>query len=174
MELVAALKSKTVRVVPILLNRDTIPKKDELPPVLRPVTRLNAFAIRRDRWHEDVAALLAKLGMSQQHKSQATTDGNVNRQARFVAASVEWKRKDEPDPTPRRWVVYVDKGSDAPITVEKVKVSSASMDLNIEDWGTVRPKVRRTTSLMSLTLILRATDQKCACDSSILMAKGGP
>jgi len=63
------------------------------------------------------------------------------RQARLVSASVEWKRRDEPDPNPRRWVVYVDNGSDAPITVEKVKVSSASKELSIEDWGTVRPNV---------------------------------
>ena len=140
MELVAALKNKKVQVVPILLNRDAIPKQDELPPVLRPITRLNAFVIRRDRWQEDVATLLKKLGISQQ-TSQAATDTNAARQARLVSASVEWKRRDEPDPNPRRWVVYVDNGSDAPITVEKVKVSSASMELSIEDWGAVRPNV---------------------------------
>jgi len=139
-ELLAALESKKVRVVPILLNRDTVPKKGDLPHVLRPITGLNAFAIRRDRWREDVAALLKGLGISQQQTNHATTHSNANRQPRFVSASVEWKRKNEPDPTPRRWVVYVDNDSDAPITVEQVKVSSPSMELSIEDWGMVRPK----------------------------------
>jgi hypothetical protein len=139
-ELLSALQSKKVRIVPILLNRDAVPKKGDLPHVLRPITSLNAFAIRRDRWREDVAALLQGLGISLQQTSQATTDGNANRQSRFVSTSVEWKRKNEPDPTPRRWVVYVDNDSDAPITVERVKVSSPSMELSIEGWGTVRPK----------------------------------
>lgn len=58
----------------------------------------------------------------------------------LVSAIVEWKRKNESDSTPRRWVVYVDNDSDAPITVEQVKVSSSSRKLSIEDWGTVRPK----------------------------------
>jgi hypothetical protein len=67
-------------------------------------------------------------------------DSNANRQARFVSATVEWKRKSEPDPTPRRWVVYIDNDSDAPITVQQVKVSSPSLEQPIEDWGPVCPK----------------------------------
>jgi hypothetical protein len=135
------LKSKKVRIVPILLNRDTVPNKGDLPFVLRPITKLNAFSIRRDRWREDVIALLNGLGISPQETRQDTPDSNTNRQARLVSALVEWKRKNEPDSTPRRWVVYVDNASDAPITVEQVKVSSPSMELPIEDWGIVRPKV---------------------------------
>jgi hypothetical protein len=129
LELQTALKSKKVRVVPILLNRDTVPNRSGLPYVLRPVTALNAFAIRRDRWRDDVAALLKRLGLFPDT-------------ARLVSASVEWKRKNEPDSTPRRWVVYIDNDSDAPITVEQVKVSSPSMELEIQDWGTVRSKVQ--------------------------------
>ena len=58
-----------------------------------------------------------------------------------MSASVEWKRKNEPDPTPRRWVVYVENDTDAPITIEQVKLSSPSMQMTIEDWGPVPPKV---------------------------------
>jgi hypothetical protein len=72
--------------------------------------------------------------------NQPNDDNNANRQARFVSATVEWKRKSEPDPTPRRWVVYIDNDSDAPITVQQVKVSSPSLEQPIEDWGPVRPK----------------------------------
>jgi hypothetical protein len=139
-ELLEALRSN-VRVVPVLLNRDTVPEKTDVPYVLRPITRLNAFVIRRERWREDVTVLLKGLGISHRQLSQAITDGNTSRQARLVSASVEWKRKDVPDSTPRRWVVYVDNASDAPITVEQVEVSSPSLELSIEDWGPVRPKV---------------------------------
>jgi hypothetical protein len=140
MGLLAALSSKKIRVVPVLLNRDTIPNKRNLPYGLRPVTRLNAFSIRRDRWREDVAALLRGLGISERRDISDTGDTSTSRQAHFVSASVEWKRKNEPDSTPRRWVVYVDNDSDAPITVEQVKVISPSVELPIEDWGAVRPK----------------------------------
>jgi len=139
-ELLAALKSKKVRVVPILLNRDTIPERGDLPYVLHPIMRLHAFVIRRDRWHGDVAALLKKLGISQHQTNQPITDSETSRQARLVSTTVEWKRKNEPDSAPRRWVVYIDNDSDAPITVEQVKVNSSSMELTIEEWGTVRPK----------------------------------
>jgi hypothetical protein len=126
-ELLTALKSKTVRVVPILLNRDTIPNREDLPDVLHPITRLNAFEIRRDRWDDDVAALLKKLGISQSHPHPP------------ISAVVEWKRKNEPDSTPRRWVVYIHNYSDAQITIEEVKVSSPSRKLTI-DWGPIPPK----------------------------------
>jgi hypothetical protein len=131
MELLEALKNEKVRIVPTLLNRNTVPKKADLPNVLRPIARLNAFLIRRERWRDDVAALLKRLGITQE---------KAIRQSRLVSATVEWKRKDEPDPTPRRWVVYVDNDSDDAITVEEVKVSSPSMKFSIKDWGTVRPK----------------------------------
>jgi hypothetical protein len=133
-ELLAALKSKKVRVVPILLNRNIVPNKRDLPSVMHRITKLQAFTIRRDRWRADVAALLKGLDI-------ATTDNETSRQARMVSATVEWKRKSEPDSTPRQWVVYIDNDSDAPIMVEQVKVSSSSREeLSIEDWGTVRPK----------------------------------
>ncbi len=140
-ELLTALKSKKIRIVPILLNRVTVPKKDDLPYVLRPLTRLNAFVIRRDRWRGDVIALLKRLNISQQQTAEASNDGETSRQAGLVSATVEWKRKSQQDSTPRAWVVYVDNDSDAPITVQQVKVTSSSLELSIEEWGTVRPKI---------------------------------
>lgn len=141
LEVLEGLNSPNVRVVPVLLNRDQIPSEADLPEVLRPLIRLNAFAIRRDRWHDDVTALLKKLGFAPQ-AGPASGDNDASRQARRVSATVEWKRKDTPDPAPRRWVVYIDNASDAPITVEKVIVSSASLEMPIEDWEPVRPNVR--------------------------------
>lgn len=130
-ELLAAMRNN-VRIVPILLNRYTMVNTKDLPEVLRPLTKLQAFEIRRDRWKEDISTLLERLGIP--------LDPDEDRQARRVSASVEWKRKDQPDPTPRRWVVYIDNYSDAPITVKQVRVISKSLELPIEDWGMVAPK----------------------------------
>lgn len=132
MEVRFALTDKNVTVVPVLINRHSLPAEADLPRDLRPILKLQAFQIRRDRWADDVAALLRNLGIPQRHS-------HVMDQARMVSASVEWKRKNEPDPNPRRWVVYVHNDSDAPITVERVTVSSSSYSLAI-DWGSVRPR----------------------------------
>jgi len=59
-------------------------------------------------------------------------------QARFVSASVEWKRTAVPDATPRRWVAYVNNDSNAPISVELVTVNTRASELKI-DWGPIRP-----------------------------------
>jgi hypothetical protein len=100
-------------VVPVLLNRETVPKASDLPSVLRSVIKRNEFTIRRDRWHQDVEELLKRLGISGRQTTPDVTDGSPSRQARSVSTSVEWKRSNTPDSTPRRWVA-----SDAPIRVE--------------------------------------------------------
>jgi hypothetical protein len=139
MELLAGLRHKSLRVVPILLNRETLPKASDLPSVLRSVIKRNEFTIRRDRWHQDVEELLKRLRISGLQTPAGVTDGPRSRQARSVSTSVEWKRSNTPDSTPRRWVVYVDNPSDAPITVEEVIVKSRETEVAI-DWGTVQPK----------------------------------
>jgi hypothetical protein len=131
MELLAAIENG-VPIVPILLNRNSVPNARDLPDVLRPIAKLEAFEIRRDRWIDDVSALLKKLNIA--------LDPDEDRQARQVSAMVEWKRWDHPDPTPRRWVVYIDNRSDAPIIVKEVRVISTSLELSIGDWGAVAPK----------------------------------
>lgn len=131
MELLATIENG-VPIVPILLNRNSVPSARDLPDVLRPITKLEAFEIRRDRWIDDVSALLKKLN--------SALDPDEDRQARQVSAMVEWKRWDHPDPTPRRWVVYIDNHSDAPIIVKEVRVISTSLELSIDGWGAVAPK----------------------------------
>lgn len=131
MELLAGMRND-VPIVPILLNRPSVPNATDLPDVLRPITKLQAFEIRRDRWMDDVSALLKRLDIA--------LDPDEDRQARQISATVEWKRRDHSDPTPRRWVVYIDNHSEAPIVVKQVRVVSKSLELPIEDWGTVAPK----------------------------------
>src|SRR5580704_16992850 len=63
MELLAAIENG-VHIVPVLLNRDSVPNATDLPDVLRPITKLEAFEIRRDRWIDDVSALLKKLDIA--------------------------------------------------------------------------------------------------------------
>jgi TIR domain len=131
MELLAAIENN-VHIVPILLNRNSVPNATDLPDVLGPITKLEAFEIRRDRWIDDVSALLKKLDIA--------LDPDEDRQARQVSAMAEWKRGDHPDPTPRRWVVYIDNHSEGPIIVKEVRVISKSLELSIDDWGAVAPK----------------------------------
>lgn len=131
MELLTAIENG-VPIVPVLLNRDSVPNATDLPDILRPITKLEAFEIRRKRWIDDVAALLRKLDID--------LDPEEDRQARQVSAMIEWKRWDHPDPTPRRWVVYIDNHSEAPIIVKNVRVISKSLELSIDDWGAVAPK----------------------------------
>lgn len=131
MELLAGIEND-VPVVPVLLNRSSVPNAADLPGVLGPITKLQAFEIRRDRWMDDVSALLKRLDIA--------LDSDEDRQARQVSATVEWKRRDHPDPTPRRWVVYIDNYSEAPIIVKQVRVVSKSLELPIKDWGTIGPK----------------------------------
>jgi hypothetical protein len=130
MELLAGIEND-VPVVPVLLNRSSIPKAADLPDVLHPITNLQAFEIRRDRWMDDVSALLKKLDIA--------LDPDEDRQARQVSAIVEWKRWDHPDPSPRRWVVYIDNHSGDPIIVKEVRVVSKSLEFSI-DWGPVGPR----------------------------------
>ena len=131
MELLAGM-ANDIPVLPVLLSRNSVPNAADLPDVLRPITKLQAFEIRRDRWMDDVTALLKRLDIP--------LDPEEDRQARQVSATVEWKRRDQPDSSPRRWVVYIDNHSEAPIVVKQVKVFSEALELPIEDWGAVAPQ----------------------------------
>jgi hypothetical protein len=131
MELLGAI-ANSVPIVPVLLSRNSVPNAADLPDALRPITKLEAFEIRRDRWIDDVSALLKKLDIA--------LDPDEDRQARQVSAMVEWKRWDHPDLRPRRWVVYIDNDSEAPIIVKEVRVISKSFELSIDDWCPVAPK----------------------------------
>ncbi len=81
MELLAAIEN-CVPIVPVLLNRNSVPNATDLPDVLRPITTLEAFEIRRNRWVDDVSALLKKLDIA--------LDPDEDRQARQVSAMAEW------------------------------------------------------------------------------------
>jgi hypothetical protein len=141
MEVLAGIENDTP-IVPVLLNRTSVPNAADLPDVLCPITKLQAFEIRRDRWMDDVSALLRKLDIA--------LDPDEDRQARQISTMVEWKRRDHPDPTPRRWVVYIDNHSEAPIIVKQVRVVSKSLELSIEDWGPVAPKASSDYELEEL------------------------
>src|SRR5262249_53000199 len=82
--------------------------------------------------------LIEKLEIAPKRTLDAAANKEAS-QARYVSATAEWKRMGVPDPNPRRWVVYVDNLSDAPITVEEVLVKGESEELAIQAWGPVRP-----------------------------------
>jgi hypothetical protein len=136
-ELIAGLKSDRLRVVPILVNRD-MPEARSLPAALRPLATRNAYAIRRERWSVDVDELLRQLGVSRRDASDGEADAS-RKQATLVSVSIEWKRTERPDPTPRRWVVYIRNASDGPIYVDEAVVTSPGHERQAIEWGTVEP-----------------------------------
>jgi hypothetical protein len=61
-ELEAALRSGR-RLVPVLVDRATLPHPEELPPDLRPLLERNAIELRDDAWGADLQRLSATLDL---------------------------------------------------------------------------------------------------------------
>jgi len=61
-ELEAALRSGR-RLVPVLVDRATLPHPDELPPDLQPLLERNAIELRDDAWTADLQRLSATLDL---------------------------------------------------------------------------------------------------------------
>jgi hypothetical protein len=59
-ELAKAIE-RNVRIIPILVKGAPMPKADELPEQLRPLTRRQALELRHERWDHDVDHLAAAL-----------------------------------------------------------------------------------------------------------------
>ena len=59
-EIAAALK-RNIRVIPVLLPKTSMPRLNDLPQVLRPLSRRNAFDLGETRFHHDVDRLLGLL-----------------------------------------------------------------------------------------------------------------
>jgi hypothetical protein len=60
LELTTALASEA-RVVPVLVQGASMPKAEDLPEALRPLTRLNALNARDEMWHSEVDRLASWL-----------------------------------------------------------------------------------------------------------------
>jgi hypothetical protein len=59
-EIGGALK-RNVRVVPVLVENADMPTQDDLPDEIKPLTRLNAVAMRDSRWDADIDALVRSV-----------------------------------------------------------------------------------------------------------------
>jgi len=87
-EIEAAL-TKGVRVIPILLDRARMPKTDELPPSLIPLTGRQALSIDPDKFRTDTTQLIAELDKALDEDCSRTgaTDGAArNRRRRMGIA----------------------------------------------------------------------------------------
>ena len=58
---IATALQRNIRVIPLLVNRATMPHDDELPDNLKPLARRNALEITDQRWDYDVGNLEAVL-----------------------------------------------------------------------------------------------------------------
>src|ERR687888_826265 len=78
LEIERALARSDVEVIPVLVDGARLPPRDELPPSLAPLRRLNAFELSDRRWDYDVNDLgryldAALRGTSAMHPSGDTT-----------------------------------------------------------------------------------------------------
>ena len=63
MEIVAALK-RNIRVIPVLVDRAQMPRKEDLPEALAPLSRRNAIELSETRFHTDVNRLIEAIEKS--------------------------------------------------------------------------------------------------------------
>jgi hypothetical protein len=62
LEISAALEHATAgRVIPVLVQGAAMPREDQLPEELRPLTRLNALVAADERWHAEADRLVEEL-----------------------------------------------------------------------------------------------------------------
>jgi hypothetical protein len=71
MEIVAALE-RNIRVIPILLGGAQMPRKEELPDALAPLSRRNAIEVSETRFHSDVDRLIKAIEQSGSSSWKAT------------------------------------------------------------------------------------------------------
>src|SRR5262249_19801735 len=60
LEIAVALE-KDLHVVPVLVDRETIPNRDQLPAPLHAISRRNAITVANDRFPADIERLVAKI-----------------------------------------------------------------------------------------------------------------
>ena len=115
------------------------PKDHVLPVVVRPVDWAAVPPYLREvTILEPEGNTAAEVLMSMPHSSPAAHA--IDDRARpNVSVTVEWKRKPAPDPTPRRWVVYIRNAGDTAVTVKSVKVIAPGKRPFVIDWGTIQP-----------------------------------
>ena len=53
--------ARNVRVIPVLVEGARMPRAEELPDILRPITRRQALELRDSRWEDDIQALIGVL-----------------------------------------------------------------------------------------------------------------
>jgi hypothetical protein len=71
MEIVAALE-RNIRVIPILLGGAQMPRKEELPDALAPLSRRNAIEVSETRFHSDVDRLIKAIEQPRSSPWKAT------------------------------------------------------------------------------------------------------
>jgi TIR domain/Sel1 repeat len=98
MEIVAALQRK-IRVIPVLVGGAQMPRKQDLPEALAPLSRRNAIELSETRFHADVNRLIEAI-----EKSGAVVEKRVDLSATHAApppepTAVRPESKDLPEPS---------------------------------------------------------------------------
>src|SRR5688500_9109081 len=89
-EIAAGLHSKGVKVIPVLVNGGEMPRADELPKELKPLTRRTAIKLSDDHWDYDTQRLLDALRGLVPHE-HASPSGRFMRAARSSVRTLAGK-----------------------------------------------------------------------------------
>lgn len=117
------------------------PKDHVLPVIVGPVdwsaipAYLQAVTVLEPEGNV-AAEVLAALSLLRGHDNPSIAIDERSRPN--VSVTIEWKRRPEPDATPRRWVVYIQNSGDTAVTVETVTVDAPGRESFEIDWGTIQ------------------------------------
>ena len=101
MEIVAALQ-RNIRVIPVLVDGARMPRKQDLPEALAPLSRRNAIELSETRFHADVNRLIEAIeksfAVAEEKMVPSATPAALPPEAAAVR-SPEPESKDVPEPS---------------------------------------------------------------------------
>ena len=100
MEIVAALERK-IRVIPVLVGGARMPRKQDLPEALAPLSRRNAIELSETRFHADVSRLIEAIEKARASVEQQAPP--VNSVGISCSLRLRGPAGDRPATSPRRW-----------------------------------------------------------------------
>jgi hypothetical protein len=87
MEVATALQNEDMLVIPVLVERASMPPPEELPPDLQPLSRRNALELSDSRWKADVDRLIEILEKALGSEERDATPGTSPGRGRWLLSS---------------------------------------------------------------------------------------
>jgi TIR domain len=154
----ASALTRSIRVVPVLVERAEMPSAQDLPEALKPLVRRNAFELRDARWDADVEALLNSLvprspSFFTKRSGQVWTFGMLGA-AGALAVAFWWPRgsdtpvvrESEPAKTSSQQPAKANEAEATASEHEAAKKSESAMPTKADDAEAAKTNERRAPS----------------------------